>query len=258
MLLNLDKAITRAQDSFVKRSSRHLTSLRNPPHNNEEVDDKKLNADVDQSDSDASNSSKKSYVSVVSSKTRNIEKSNSFNKKNELETEEERRIALQRQQQKNLVKNMSIRQSKRLSGEHSNFFEYENIKNANIVQQNKKIKIDSEDIETLEKLDSKKMVNKEINNIMRNNNRIQNIRVNNYKKIGNTMVTKNVNKNNKNFEKNNVNNNNNIMKFNNNNNSRRDKEEDELSQSSGESEGSDAEKRFFKNRLLIYDDIIIE
>jgi hypothetical protein len=145
------------------------------------------------------------------------------------------------------VKNNIIRQSKRLSGEHNNFFEYENKKNANIVQQNKKIKIDLEDIETLEKLESEKLINKKIDNIMRSNNKKQNqnIKFNNYKKMYNTNV-----------DKNNANNNNNINKFNN-NNSRRDKDDDELSQLSQESEGSHADKRFLKNRLLIYDDIVV-
>jgi hypothetical protein len=87
---------------------------------------------------------------------------------------------------------------------------------------------------------------------MKNNNRNNNqyIRVNNFK----NSVTNN-NTVNKKFVKNNVNNNN-INTFNN-NKSFCDKDEDELSQSSGEPDGFDAAKRFLKNRLLIYDDIII-
>jgi hypothetical protein len=54
-----------------------------------------------------------------------------------------------------------------------------------------------------------------------------------------------------------VNNDNNINELNN-NNSFRDKDDEELSQSSGESGRSNSSaKRFLKNRLLIYDDIII-
>jgi hypothetical protein len=80
-----------------------------------------------------------------------------------------------------------------------------------ICQQNKKIKIDIEDIEVLEKMESKKLINKKINNIMRSNNRKQNqnIRINNYKKIDN-IDSATVNK------RNNVNNINNIKKLNNN------------------------------------------
>jgi hypothetical protein len=84
MLLNLDKAITRAQDSCGKRSRQDPKLLRNPLHKNEEKDNKRLHADVNQSDSEASNTSRKSYASIASSKTRNIEKSDSFDRKHEL------------------------------------------------------------------------------------------------------------------------------------------------------------------------------
>jgi hypothetical protein len=164
----------------------------------------------------------------------------------------ERQISLQLQQQKNLIQNSIIRQSKRLSGAQNHFFEFDNKKNVNIIQRNKKIKIDIEDVDVLENLKSEKLVNKKINNIMKNNNNNnnQNIRVNNFRKVGTNSANKYK------INKKNVHNNNNIKKFNN-NNSFQVKDDDELSQSSGESEGSDAEEKFFKNRLLIYDDIVI-
>jgi hypothetical protein len=264
MLLNLSKAITRAQDSFNKQNDRNLMFLRNPLHKNEADDNKlvrsNLNSELSEEDSDTSDlsvQSKLSYVSIVSSKSKNSEKADRFDKQHEAKIEEKNcdQNQLQFKQHGNL-NNSVIRQSKRLSGEHNNFFEYNNKKDVNIVQKNKKIKIDVEDIETLEKLNSEKLVNKKINNIMRSNNKKQdqNIRINNYK-LNNTGVTKNSNRFNKTVNKNNVNKNNNIKKFN--NNSLPDKDDETLSQSSQESEGPEAEKRFLKNRLLIYDDIVV-
>jgi hypothetical protein len=239
-------------------------TLSDPLHKNEEkvvkqvvkssLNDELRGVDGESSDSSVNSSaSKKSYVSIASSPAKNIKNADIFDKKHELKTAEERRISLQLQLQ-NLIKNSIIRKSKRLSGEQNNFFEFDNKKNVNIIQRNKKVKIDVENIEILEKLNSEKLVNKKINNIMKINNRQQNqnIRINNYKNVDNTnSATRNsVNK------KNNVNNINNIKKLKN-NKSLRKKEDDEFSQSSVESEGSAAEQRFFKNRLLIYDDIVV-
>jgi hypothetical protein len=273
MLLDLDKAISRAQILKASKEDVLLSESRNPiPKNEEDRTSSRSYSGSNKSgtlevDSEGEMSvetvgSKKSYASATSSPRINDKKSDIFNEQHAVKIEAEHRNRLQLQQQ-NLLKNNVIRQSKRLSGEYSNFFEYDNKRNVNVVQQNKKVKIDIEDIEVLEKMESKKLINKTINNIMKNNNRNnnQNIRLNHFRKVGTNSANKykinknNVNNNNK-INKNNVNNNNNINKFNN-NKSFHDKDEDERSRSSEESDGSDAEKRFLKNRLLIYDDIII-
>jgi hypothetical protein len=136
MLLDLNKAITRAQESSKKRSNRCLTEIRDPRHENEaEIADKdaEILAHGDSSDAESDSSvdsktSKKSYVSMASSRSKNDEKADKFNKQHEDKIEVERQNSLQLQQQKNLIQNSVIRQSKRLSGAQNNFFEFDNKK----------------------------------------------------------------------------------------------------------------------------------
>jgi hypothetical protein len=54
------------------------------------------------------------------------------------------------------------------------------------VQNNKKVKIDVNEIEVLEKMDSKKLINRKINNIMNSKNK--NIRLNNFRKVVQTSI----------------------------------------------------------------------
>jgi hypothetical protein len=122
MLLDLNKAITRAKEMRNKRSSCDLQPLRYPQHNNEEHSDKDLVTSVvkelNSEDSDTSAisvQSKKSYVSMVGSNSKNNSKSEEFNKKHEDEIEAEHLKKMQFQQQRAASKNSTIRQSKRLS-----------------------------------------------------------------------------------------------------------------------------------------------
>jgi hypothetical protein len=134
MLLDLNKAITRAQESSKKRSTCCLTESRDPKHKNKaEVTGKDaevaVNSDGSDAESDssvASMKSKKSYVSMARSRSRNNEKADMFNKQHEDKIEAECRITLQLQLQQNVIQNSNIRQSKRLSGAQNNFFEFDN------------------------------------------------------------------------------------------------------------------------------------
>jgi hypothetical protein len=116
LLFNLDKAVVRAKESRDRKTSTSM-SIRNPTHKNEENGAEKevlasANNNVGEGDSDssvASINSKRSYVSMASSKSKNSEKADMFDKQHEVKTAEERRILLQHQLQKNLVKNSIIR-----------------------------------------------------------------------------------------------------------------------------------------------------
>jgi hypothetical protein len=123
LVLDLNKSIARAQDSLNKRNNHISETLRNPTLKNEENNKKTvtrdqtelkmfINSESGSWDSDASGvsiGSKKSYVSIASSKSKNGEKADIFNKEHEDKIEAEHCKQI-RQQQQNAVKNSIIRQ----------------------------------------------------------------------------------------------------------------------------------------------------